>query len=131
MQTHHTVTQLLTYSTCSLSSVTSLAWRPYRACTGHQLEAAERKDVRVKAASASACSDRLRRRQAVIVGGTKGLGAALAVELAGHGARVVIVGRTDSEGVVARMRSAAPKEATAAAAPPPQVKAPPPAPVPL
>jgi len=44
----------------------------------------------------------------VIVGGTKGIGAALAIALAHRGADVLISGRTDSEGILEKLKSANP-----------------------
>jgi len=68
-----------------------------------------RSDFSYKKLSESEVKENLSGKKAFVVGGTKGIGAALALGLAASGADVVIAGRSDSEGVVAQMKTVSPK----------------------
>ena len=59
-------------------------------------------------------TQRVRGKNALVVGGTKGIGSGIALQLARAGAHVLIVGRSNGESVVERMRAVAPAGTAAA-----------------
>ena len=61
-------------------------------------------------------AERVRGKSALVVGGTKGIGRGIALQLARAGAHVLVVSRSSGESVVERMRAVAPNPTAAAAA---------------
>jgi len=68
-----------------------------------------RTDLGVPPMTSAEVTARLQGKTALVVGGTKGIGAGLALALARHGAEVVISGRTDSDNVLAQLKASNPK----------------------